>query len=243
MNQQILAEKKEVVAKLNDVLKASHTTVVVSYSALSVAEVNQLRIDLKKAGAKLSVHKNTLMKKAVDEDGLSELDDLFKGPSALVTAEEAGDYKHNVTLADGRILMPLIIEWSSSEGNSVSDLLAVMLANGPQTAEAGMKINQNVMTFSELLNYMYRDVSQGDKYGLKTYGMYNLASNWSTPVYDRSYDFTVDPALVADGWNTNFLLDEQLDQLAQELMKDEKDHLEILNKIGEIKGLLLDIFT
>ena len=36
MNQQILAEKKEVVAKLNDVLKVSHTTVVVSYSALSV---------------------------------------------------------------------------------------------------------------------------------------------------------------------------------------------------------------
>ena len=31
--------------------------------------------------------------------------------------------------------------------------------------------------------------------------------------------------------------------LIQELMKDEKDNLEILNKIGEIKGLLLDIFT
>ena len=45
-----------------------------------------------------------------------------------VTAEEAGTYLHNVTLADGTVLMPLIIEWSSSEGNSVSDLLAVMLA-------------------------------------------------------------------------------------------------------------------
>ena len=32
-------------------------------------------------------------------------------------------------------------------------------------------------------------------------------------------------------------------QLAQELMKDEKDNLAILNKIGEIRGLLLDIFT
>ncbi len=90
MNQQILAEKKEIVSKLNDVLKTSHTTVVVSYSALSVADVNQLRTDLKKAGAKLSVQKNALMKKAVDEDGLSELDSLFKGPSALVTASEAG---------------------------------------------------------------------------------------------------------------------------------------------------------
>ena len=39
------------------------------------------------------------------------------------------------------------------------------------------------------------------------------------------------------------LVDENLDQLAQELMKDEKDNLTILNKIGEIRGLLLDIFT
>lgn len=39
------------------------------------------------------------------------------------------------------------------------------------------------------------------------------------------------------------LIDENLDQLAQELMKDEQDNLAILNKIGEIRGLLLDIFT
>ena len=38
------------------------------------------------------------------------------------------------------------------------------------------------------------------------------------------------------------LVDENLDQLAQELMKDEKDNLSILDKIGEIRGLLLDIF-
>ena len=39
------------------------------------------------------------------------------------------------------------------------------------------------------------------------------------------------------------LVDENLDLLAQELMKDEKDNLAILNKNGEIRGLLLDIFT
>ena len=39
------------------------------------------------------------------------------------------------------------------------------------------------------------------------------------------------------------LVDENMDQLAQELMKDEKNNLAILNKIGEIRGLLLDIFT
>ena len=32
-------------------------------------------------------------------------------------------------------------------------------------------------------------------------------------------------------------------ELAQELVKDEKDHITILSKIGEIQGLLLDILT
>ena len=38
-------------------------------------------------------------------------------------------------------------------------------------------------------------------------------------------------------------VDDTLDELARELVKDEKDHIAILNKIGEIRGLLLDIFT
>lgn len=90
MNQQILAEKKEYVAKLTDVLKSSHSAIIVSYSGMSVAEVNELRANLKKAGAKLSVRKNTLMKKAIDEDGLSDLDSCIKGPSAIVTSVEEG---------------------------------------------------------------------------------------------------------------------------------------------------------
>ena len=39
------------------------------------------------------------------------------------------------------------------------------------------------------------------------------------------------------------LVDETLDELAAELIKDEKDHLMILSRIDEIRGLLLDIFT
>lgn len=38
-------------------------------------------------------------------------------------------------------------------------------------------------------------------------------------------------------------IDENLDALAEELLADEQDHLSILNRIGEIQGLLLDIFT
>lgn len=148
-----------------------------------------------------------------------------------VTEEQAGNYVHTKKLDDGRILMALEIEWSSSEGNSVSDLLSVMLANGEQTAAAGMKINQNVMSFAELLNYMYRDASQGDKYGVPTYCMYNLASNF-TSLYDQSYSFTIDPQMVADGYNTDFIFDEQLDKLSMDMVYgveagDDEAYLEI----------------
>ena len=39
------------------------------------------------------------------------------------------------------------------------------------------------------------------------------------------------------------LIDSNLDELAQALVKDEKDHIAILSKIGEIRGLILDILT
>ena len=39
------------------------------------------------------------------------------------------------------------------------------------------------------------------------------------------------------------LIDSNLDELATELVKDEKDHIDILARIGEIRGLLLDIIT
>ena len=38
-------------------------------------------------------------------------------------------------------------------------------------------------------------------------------------------------------------IDENLDALAEELVSDEQDHIAILSRIGEIEGLLLDIFT
>lgn len=134
-----------------------------------------------------------------------------------VTAEEAGDYPLNVTLADGRILMPLHIMWASSEDNPVSELLAVMLTNGQQTADAGMIIEQTTMTFDELLLYMYRDATQGDKYGVPIYGMYNLATNFYAN-YDQSYTFTSDPDMVALGYNTNYLFDDTLDQLSMDMV-------------------------
>ena len=114
-------------------------------------------------------------------------------------------------------LMPLIIEWASTEQNQVSDLLVVKLQENEDLAEAGIQINQSVMAWGELLNWMYRDATQDPKYGVPTYGMYNLATNY-TPMYDISTYYTTDPEMVAQGYNNNYLLDEELERLTKEMV-------------------------
>lgn len=158
--------------------------------------------------------------KALEEDGwvLNEKGEPWTEGIRYkeVSAEEAGEYVHNITVG-GKTLMPLIIEWSSSENNPVSELLVTMLAENPDVAKAGMQIKQNVMTFSELLNWMYRDSSQGAQYAVPTYGMYNLASNFN-PEYDYSYEWSLDPELVVQGYNTNRLFIEELDKLSMDMV-------------------------
>ncbi len=74
-----------------------------------------------------------------------------------------------------------------------------------------------------------------------------LIKEFLNEVVTRSHSFSRENFLDRRGRHRVYgiirLVDENLDQLAQELMKDEKDNLAILNKIGEIQGLLLDIFT
>lgn len=134
------------------------------------------------------------------------------------TAEEAGTYAFNKTLDDGTILMPLIINWACTEDNPVSELIAVMLAQNPDTAKAGMEIKRTEMTFTELLNYMYRDATKGKQYGVPTYCMLNLATGWNAAVYDMSYEWTQNPDYIAQGYNYIRLFDDELDQLSMDMV-------------------------
>ena len=110
-----------------------------------------------------------------------------------------------------------VIYGAGKTPEQIAGIVDTMLANGQQVADAGMVIEQNVMSFDDLLNYMYRDATQGDQYGIPTYGMYNLASNF-TPAYDQSYEWTLDPDMIAQGYNLNRLLNESLDALSMNMV-------------------------
>ena len=74
-----------------------------------------------------------------------------------------------------------------------------------------------------------------------------LVKEFLNEIVTRSHEFTRENFLDKRGRHRIYgiirLVDENLDTLAQELVNDEKDNIDILNKIGEIQGLPIDIFT
>ena len=75
----------------------------------------------------------------------------------------------------------------------------------------------------------------------------SLIKDFMNEVVNRSHKFSRENFLDKRGRHRVYgivrLVDENLDALAQELCKEEKDNMEVLAKIGEIRGLLLDLFT
>ena len=105
----------------------------------------------------------------------------------------------------------------------------------------------------ERLSLMFQDITmQGNKISkhmdVKDMKRYRaLIKDFMNEVVNRSHKFSRENFLDRRGRHRVYgiirRVDETLDELAQELMKEEKDHISILGKIGEIRGLLLDIFT
>lgn len=75
----------------------------------------------------------------------------------------------------------------------------------------------------------------------------SLIKDFLNEVVYRSHKFSRENFLDRKGRHRVYgiirLIDSNLDELATELVKDEKDHIDILARIGEIRGLLLDIIT
>lgn len=105
----------------------------------------------------------------------------------------------------------------------------------------------------ERLSSMFNEITmQGNKItkhmDVKDMKRYRaLVKDFLNEIVNRSHKFSRENFLDKRGRHRVYgiirLIDENLDELAKELMKEEKDHLSILGKVGEIRGLLLDILT
>ncbi len=103
----------------------------------------------------------------------------------------------------------------------------------------------------EKLSGLMQDITaQGEKLAkhmdIKDMKRYRgLVKDFMNEVVSHSHEFSRENFLDRRGRHRVYgivkLVDKNLDELATELMKDEKDSLAILGKVGEIEGLLLDI--
>jgi large subunit ribosomal protein L10 len=85
------SEKERVVADLVERLRSTETLIVADYRGLSVTEINQLRGQLLEHGARFTVVKNTLTRRAAEEAGADALLALLDGPTAIAFLESDGD--------------------------------------------------------------------------------------------------------------------------------------------------------
>jgi large subunit ribosomal protein L10 len=84
----VIEKKQELVGQIADKLKNSPSTVIVDYRGLSVAQVTELRKQLREAGVEFKVYKNTMTRRAAEQAGIEGLQEFLTGPNAIAFGVE-----------------------------------------------------------------------------------------------------------------------------------------------------------
>jgi large subunit ribosomal protein L10 len=117
------AEKERIVEELTARLKSTPTLFVADYRGLSVTEIDELRTKVLEHGARFTVVKNTLTKRAAEAAGADALLALLDGPTAIAFIEADGDLVAVAkALADSaRTTRVLAIRGGILDGNPISE--------------------------------------------------------------------------------------------------------------------------
>ena len=83
-----MEEKGLVVSEIKEKFQQASGIVLADYRGLTVAQVTQLRTQLRQAGVEYRVMKNTLVRRAANEVGVEGLDEYLKGPTALAFSKD-----------------------------------------------------------------------------------------------------------------------------------------------------------
>jgi large subunit ribosomal protein L10 len=80
--------KKVHVQEIAEKFSAAASIVVVDYRGLTVAQVTELRKQLREAGVEFKVYKNTLTRRAAEAAGLEGINEFLTGPNAIAFSNE-----------------------------------------------------------------------------------------------------------------------------------------------------------
>lgn len=83
-----IEQKQKVVEEIAEKFKDSQSTVLVDYRGLDVAQITELRKQLRDNNVEYKVYKNTLARRAIQDTDLEELTDVLVGPTAIAFSKE-----------------------------------------------------------------------------------------------------------------------------------------------------------
>lgn len=87
-SEKIIKQKEAEIKELAEQFKSDKLILLVDYRGINVEQVTKLRSDLRNANASYKVIKNNIIKRALDANGESALDEALEGPVALVIGNE-----------------------------------------------------------------------------------------------------------------------------------------------------------
>jgi large subunit ribosomal protein L10 len=117
------ADKERVIAELVERLRTSETLILADYRGLSMKEIDGLRTELLKHGARFSVVKNTLTRRAAEAAGVEELKEFLEGPTAIAFVAEGDMIAVAKALSD------------TARRTRILDLKGAILQGRPVTAD------------------------------------------------------------------------------------------------------------
>ena len=126
-------DKERIVSELAERLKNSQNLLVADYRGLTMPEIDELRSKLLGTGARFSVVKNTLTKRAAEEAGVQQLLELIDGPTAIAFIDAEGDPAAAAKILNdtARAHDVLVIRGGLLDGDTVSDVEIKRLATLP----------------------------------------------------------------------------------------------------------------
>ena len=87
-SEKVIKQKEVAVKKLAEDLKDAKLILLTDYRGITVEDATKLRAELRESNSEYRVIKNNIIKRALDLNGESGLDDLLEGPTALITNNE-----------------------------------------------------------------------------------------------------------------------------------------------------------
>lgn len=87
-SEKVLEQKKQQVAAVAELFKGACSGVVVDYSGITVEDDTKMRKELREAEVKYEVVKNNILVRAAAEAGITGLDEVFKGTTAIGFAQD-----------------------------------------------------------------------------------------------------------------------------------------------------------